>query len=71
MWLVEGKSGTDNDLIKLCTLIKEYADKQLSSIPSILEKNIDYYRDVIAESAEKKNYGLKLTKDISTLLTKY
>lgn len=61
MWIVEGKSGSEYDLIRLSTILKEYAETKLS----LCDKSIEFYRDLIAENAEKKNYGLRFTKDIS------
>ena len=64
MWVVEGKIGNDFDLIKLSGIVKDYAEKHLKQAG----KAIEFYRDIIAENCEKKNYGIKLTKDIISIL---
>ncbi|KAL4449932.1 hypothetical protein ABPG74_015051 [Tetrahymena malaccensis] len=70
LWVVEGKNCNDFDLIKLCTVLQEYTKQYLAQIHEISQKDFDFYRDIIGEWAEKKNYGLKLTKDIQTMLQK-
>lgn len=70
IWVIEGKSGIEFDLIRLSSMLKntaegfilDYAD--ISSACKLENKTIDFYRDIIVENAEKKNYGYKLTKDI-------
>ncbi|KAL4499086.1 hypothetical protein ABPG72_016988 [Tetrahymena utriculariae] len=70
LWIVEGKNCNDFDLVKLCTVLQEYTKQYLAQIPDVNQKDFDFYRDIIGEWGEKKNYGLKLTKDIQTMLLK-
>ena len=66
LWQVEGKSGNEFDLMKLSGIVKDYTETHLS----IGDKTIEFYRDIIAEGCEKKNYGIKITKDITAALQK-